>query len=497
MRFQQAPKKSANMQEASVFDIKIEIKKYLKKDPQRVEASLEKYISNSDNLTRAQQTLQQIQTLHTEIEDKDAQRRTLSRQIGPARKQNIDCQQLIDDVAELSTQIKHTESERSAAIDEIATLLTPAEVNAESVSKSPRHFIAIGTDQNNNQDNNTHGELSLTIENASEEWHDFVASRSNATLYHDPRWYPLIERNFKHKTHSLVCRSADNNIVGIMPLTHMNSRIFGSFTISVPYFNYGGPLASTAAASQQLMQFAAQHTEGLGCSHMEVRETHLREDWQASQKKVSMVLKLPQNDDTLDSQLGSKIRAQVKRAASHELTAITGGTELLNEFYEVYSRNMRDLGTPAYGRKFFADILATFPEQAFLTIVRQHNRALAAGFLLGYNDTLEIPWASSLRKFNHLGANMFLYRSILTEAIAREYEYFDFGRSTKDANTYKFKKQWGAQEYPLAWHYWTASGELPEINPDNPKYKLVIAVWKRIPVFVTRIIGPMIARNLP
>jgi FemAB-related protein (PEP-CTERM system-associated) len=485
------------MQAASVFDIKIEIKKYLKKDPQRVEASLEKHISNGDFLSNAKQKLRQIQTLQSEIDDKDTQRKTLSRQIGPARKKNLDCQQLIDDVAALSAQIKNYESERNLAIDEIATTLATTEDSVESVSKSPRHFNATETEQNDDRDSNQSSELLLSIENASGEWLDFVTSRSNATVYHDPRWHPLIERNFNHKTYSLVSRTADNRIVGVMPLTHLNSRIFGSFTISMPYFNYGGPLASTAAAEQQLMQFAAQHTEQLGCSHMEIRETHLREDWPASQKKVSMVLKLPQDDDTLDRQLGSKLRAQVKRAASHELTAITGGSELLNEFYDVYSRNMRDLGTPAYGKKFFADILATFPEQAFLTIVRRHNRALAAGFLIGYNDKLEIPWASSLRKYNHLGANMFLYRSILTEAISRGYEYFDFGRSTKDANTYKFKKQWGAQEYPLAWHYWTASGELPEINPDNPKYKLVIAVWKRIPVFVTRIIGPMIARNLP
>ena len=170
------------MQAASVFDIKIEIKKYLKKDPQRVEASLEKHISNGDFLSNAKQKLRQIQTLQSEIDDKDTQRKTLSRQIGPARKKNLDCQQLIDDVAALSAQIKNYESERNLAIDEIATTLATTEDSVESVSKSPRHFNASETEQNDDRDSNQSSELLLSIENASGEWLDFVTSRSNATV---------------------------------------------------------------------------------------------------------------------------------------------------------------------------------------------------------------------------------------------------------------------------------------------------------------------------
>lgn len=480
------------MPEASQFDIKTEIKKYLKKDPRRVESALDQHLSDASSLTAAKAKLSQIQDLQQQLSDKDTHRKTLSRQIGPARKQNLDCQDLISEVSALSEQIKTIEAKRATTIDEVAALCASADDNNQSGSSSPRHFIAAPAQQNTKED-----ELLLTTETGGNDWQKFVQSCSHATVYHDARWHALIERNFTHQTLPLVCRSQDGTILGVMSLTHLSSKIFGSFTISMPYFNYGGPLAGTEAVEQKLMQYGAEQSKRLGCSHMEIRETRLRSDWPSSQKKVSMVLRLPQDDEALNKQLGSKLRAQVKRAASHEMTTLTGSTELLNEFYAVYSRNMRDLGTPAYGKHFFADILKTFPQESFITVVRKDNQALAAGFLIGYNDKLEIPWASSLRKHNHLGANMFLYRSILSEAISRNYEYFDFGRSTKEANTYKFKKQWGAEEYPLSWHYWTESGELPEINPDNPKYKLVIAVWKRIPVFITRIIGPLIARNLP
>ncbi len=480
------------MQEVAVFDIKAEIKKNLRKDPQSVAAALQKHVPDSDKLRAANEKLDQIQQFLQEQSDKDNQRKSLSREIGPAKRNNLDCQELITQVSELSTQIKAIEAKRNIAIEEIEALVASGSTITQKAKLSPCHFIGTSVPAIASEN-----DLSVAVEDNTKDWQEFVDSCEHATVYHDARWHALIQRNFAHLTYAIVCRSKGGTVEGVLPLTHMSSRIFGSFSISVPYFNYGGPLATSLAAEEKLMQFAAELSENVGCSHMEIRETSLRENWPSSQKKVSMVLTLPDNDATLDNQLGSKLRAQVKRAGSHNMNTVTGSSELLNDFYEVYSRNMRDLGTPAYGKSFFADILTTFSKESFITVVRKEGKPMAAGFLIGFNDKLEIPWASSVRKHNHLGANMLLYRTILTEAIARGFEFFDFGRSTKDANTYRFKKQWGAQEYPLSWHYWTSNNELPEINPDNPKYKLVIAVWKRIPVIITRIIGPLIARNLP
>jgi FemAB-related protein (PEP-CTERM system-associated) len=287
-------------------------------------------------------------------------------------------------------------------------------------------------------------------------------------------------------------------LIGVLPLVHLNSRQFGSFTISMPYFNYGGPLAQSAEAEQALMTHAAKLTDDLGCSHMEIRETRSRSGWQATQRKVSMILPLPADDDTLDANLGTKLRAQVNKARKHDISVAFGGVELLDSYYRVFSRNMRDLGTPVYSKSVFKDILTTFPDDAFLAVASQNGTPLAVGFLLGHKDKLEIPWASSIRSKNHLGANMLMYSEILKEAIHRKYQYFDFGRSTKEAATHRFKKQWGAIEHDLHWHYWTRGGEkIPELNPDNPKFKLAIRLWQLLPVAVTRIIGPPVARNLP
>lgn len=177
---------------------------------------------------------------------------------------------------------------------------------------------------------------------------------------------------------------------------------------------------------------------------------------------------------------------------------VEGGIELLDEFYYVLIRNWRDLGTPLYSKRFFASILRAFPDTAYLLVVRLGSQAVASGFFLGFRDRLEIPWAASIRDYNRIAVNMALYWEGLKRAIEKGYCYFDFGRSSVDSGTYRFKRQWGAEPRQLYWNYWLRDGyEIPRITPDNPKYKMAIKAWQTLPVSVANIIGPMISKYLP
>jgi FemAB-related protein (PEP-CTERM system-associated) len=177
---------------------------------------------------------------------------------------------------------------------------------------------------------------------------------------------------------------------------------------------------------------------------------------------------------------------------------VEGGIDVLDEFYDVLSRNWRDLGSPLYSKSFFASILKAFPDTAFLLIVRHGSRPIASGFFLGFRDRLEIPWAASIRDYNRIAVNMALYWEGLKRAIEKGYHYFDFGRSSVDSGTYRFKRQWGAEPRQLYWHYWLRDGnDIPRITPDNPKYKLAIKAWQNLPVSVASTVGPMIAKYLP
>ena len=174
-----------------------------------------------------------------------------------------------------------------------------------------------------------------------------------------------------------------------------------------------------------------------------------------------------------------------------------GGEELLAEFYEVFSRNMRDLGTPVYGRQLFRSALRHFPGRAELCVVRAGEAPAAAALLLHGRGVTEVPSASSLRRYNPTCANMLLYWHLLERAVGRGQGAFEFGRSTVESNTYRFKRQWGAEPYPAEWQYYLRTGKAGEMRPDNPRYQRFIRLWQRLPVPVTRWLGPRIVRGVP
>lgn len=330
-------------------------------------------------------------------------------------------------------------------------------------------------------------------------WERFVAAHPRGSIYHSAKWASLIEDVFGHETRYWLARDPSGQLAGVLPLVRLKSRLFGDYQVSMPYFNYGGALGLSEEIEAQLMQAAAEQAAADGSRHIEFRDCQRRDgDWPAREDKVVMQLDLPADAEALWKAVGSKLRAQIRRPAKEGAEAVHGGAELLDEFYRVFSRNMRDLGTPVYPRRFFAAIIETFPNQVTLVVVRFRGEAVAAGFLLGQGDRVEIPWASSIKEHNRLGVNMLLYWHALKTCIERGFKTFDFGRSSVDSGTYRFKKQWGAQAVQLYWHYWLGrGGQLPNLTPNNPKYRLAIRAWQRLPLPIANRLGPHIVKNLP
>jgi FemAB-related protein (PEP-CTERM system-associated) len=269
--------------------------------------------------------------------------------------------------------------------------------------------------------------------------------------------------------------------------------------VSVPYLNYGGPCANDDDGFRALMRGAAGVAADLRVGHLEIRtETPSDYGLQVRSSKVSMRLELGESPEALWKRFPAKLRSQVKRAEQEAMTVRVGREEELDAFYRVFAHNMRDLGTPVYGRAFFASILTELPDTTWICTVSAGAEPVAAGFLIGSRDMLEIPWASSLRRYNHLSPNMLLYWSVLKFACERRFRVFDFGRSSPDSGTFRFKAQWGAAPVPLFWHYWVRDGgALPDLTPRNPRMQLAVRLWQYLPVPVTRLLGPSIVKSLP
>jgi FemAB-related protein (PEP-CTERM system-associated) len=337
-----------------------------------------------------------------------------------------------------------------------------------------------------------------TLESETKLWDDFVHRQPAARCPHLSGWKKVIEESFGHA--GIYLMAVENETVhGVLPLVHVRSRLFGSFLISVPFLNYGGIVAENAAVRQSLFEFARRLAAERHAAYIELRhESPQLDNAPTKRHKVAMRLDLPNEPDKLWNQFKPKLRSQIRKPMKEGLVIRLGREEELANFYEVFSVNMRDLGTPVYSKNFFTKILQHFPHSTWICSILKNDEPIAAGLICGFRETLEIPWASSLRHYNHLAANMLLYWAVLEFAIKQGYRRFDFGRSTPGEGHYKFKEQWGAQPVPLHWQYWLANGNhLPELAPTNPKYRLAINVWQKLPLAVTRWLGPAIVRNIP
>lgn len=331
-----------------------------------------------------------------------------------------------------------------------------------------------------------------------------AAPTAGACFEHDPRWLRVLEEGLGHQTFVLLARqSPPSRIQGYLPLALVKSRLFGRFLVSLPYLNRAGVVAQDDATRAELLEAAVALAGRCRVQYLELRHgafalahpriTHHRDD------KALMLLDLPGDSDVLWKGLDAKVRNQVRKGEKAGLAVRWGGVDRLDDFYDVFSVNMRDLGTPVYPRRLFERIVTHFADQAELAVVMHDGRPVAGALLLHQPDGggTQVPSASCLRAFNHTSANMWMYHQLLCRAIQRGSGVFDFGRSSPDSGTYRFKKQWGASPHPTTWQYHVFHGEVGALRPEHPRMQRRIATWQKLPVWVTRMVGPSIVRGIP
>jgi serine/alanine adding enzyme len=419
--------------------------------------------------------------------------RGISRKIGEAKKLSKPIDTLLAEMQAKSAELKTLTSELKDLESALVLHATPNTISSTEASPIP---IKPHSQCYSDVEYNDNISIKL-LQNEYADWNHYVANNPAASVYHLVEWRDVIQQSFGHEAFYFFAIDSRHDIKGILPIIRLKSRLFGDYMVSMPYFNYGGAIADHPHIENKLIQHANKQAAVLGLDHIEYRDDSPKPDTPERTDKVNMILPLPSEQNILWQSFSPKLRSQIKRPQRENTTVIHGGMELLEDFYNIFARNMRDLGTPVYGKRFFQQILEKFPSQSNIITVKLDNKPVAAAFLLGYKETLEIPWASTIRSVNHLSINMLMYWETLCFAINNKYKYFDFGRSTIDSGTYKFKKQWGAQPRQLYWHYWLNNRDIPSLNPSNPKYKLVISIWKKLPVWLTRLVGPAIVKNLP
>lgn len=339
----------------------------------------------------------------------------------------------------------------------------------------------------------------LTTPAAAATWNEFVVAAEDATFCHLAGWREVMADSLGAECLFRAAVDREGRYAGVLPLVRVRSRIFGHYLVSMPFLNYGGPIGSPAA-QRLLADWAVAEARHSGADLLELRTRHglpLGEELRTVHRKITVVLDLPESADSLWSKgFSSKLRSQIRRPQKEGMTT-RFGEDQVPAFYEVFSRNMRDLGTPVLPRRFFEYLPRAFPEQVRFGVVYQGDVPVAAGCGFRWGNEYEMTWASSLREYNRQAPNMLLYWSFMEEMIGAGVTIFNFGRCTPGAGTHRFKLQWGSRDLPLPWAQWSPRGVAATPSPESPGFQLATAAWRRLPVAVANRMGPVLARRIP
>lgn len=334
-------------------------------------------------------------------------------------------------------------------------------------------------------------------------WDRYVRQAPGSSPYQLYAWGRSVAEAYGHTMHYLVAENGPT-ITGVLPLMMLKPPVLSGRLVSLPFCDTGGPLADSAEVERALAAECVQTGARLGAGSIEVRCAKPATAWpeefrQAAVKthKVLMVLDLPQSSVELMNGFASKLRSQIRKACKHDLDFRLGDSECLDGFYSVFSRNMKELGSPVHSRKLFEAVIRNFGGLAKIGLVCRDGEPIGAGLILCHQGTITIPWASTLRKFNNLAPNMLLYWKLLEYAADSGYQSFCFGRSTPGEGTYNFKKQWGAQPRQLHW-YVNSPGRhnSPDRETKGGSRAFIEAVWRRLPLGMANTIGPSIRKYI-
>lgn len=332
----------------------------------------------------------------------------------------------------------------------------------------------------------------------------YLSKSRHATVYHRMQWLEAISRAYGYE-YSYYLAEKDRKVAGVLPICHFRTIKGNRIFCSLPFCDLGGIIADSDDLGKQLFEGVTKSAGVAGVNRIELREYSDGDESEPDMtgRKVRMLLELPDKSEALMAGFKSKLRSQIRKAEKNGLTfdyscEITS----IDDFYHVFSRNMQTLGSPVHSVQWFQALSESYKDDLVVGRVWYGEEIVGAGILLFSGDKVSIPWASTLRRYNHLAPNMLLYWGLLRLSCERGCKLFDFGRSTFGEGTYNFKKQWGARPVLLDWKTYDSTGRLVESSSDkrdagNGYVKDVFVwCWRKLPLSIANKLGPLVRGHI-
>jgi FemAB-related protein (PEP-CTERM system-associated) len=327
-------------------------------------------------------------------------------------------------------------------------------------------------------------------------WEGFVEDSPLATFFHRAGWKRVIEKAFAHRTFYLVARRR-GRICGIFPLTQVKSLLFGHSMISNAFCIHGGPVSDDESTTEALRNEAIRIAGELKAGCIESRGAAASgPPWQ-SRSGLYFIFRRPLAAD-VEANLKAiphTRRRMIRVARDNGLSSVVD--ETVDRLHHVYAESVRQLGTPVFARRYFRLLKEEFRSACDVVTVLHGERPIASVMNFYFRDEVMTYYGGGLREARNLAANDFMYWEVMRRASERGVRVFDFGRSKTGTGAFNFKCNWGFKPVPLIYEFLPLKmKEIPDINPLNPRYRMAINLWRRLPLSVTKALGPSIVRSI-
>lgn len=330
----------------------------------------------------------------------------------------------------------------------------------------------------------------------SAHWDNFVCSNDESDYSHLYGWKSIYEESYALETQYIGVFENDI-LIAILPTVLIKFPFKKKVAYSLPYLNYCG-IVKTGMHDDALLKSILKYLAKYKVNGLELRKLNPSADLK-KEGICTLKLSLPENEEILWNGFNPKVRNQIRKAQKSQFD-IQWGVNHLDSFYKIYSKNMHYLGTPVHSKRFFEKIIEKFPDQTDLITLYRGKIAVASMFVMKYRKSLSDPWASSLKEYSELNPNMLMYWEVLKYGCQNNFCEFDFGRSSINSGTYKFKKQWGANPVPLSYEFYSFNnnkGEASSTSYRGKKAAIVSSIWKHIPYRITLWLGPKTRKYIP
>jgi len=326
-------------------------------------------------------------------------------------------------------------------------------------------------------------------------WDAYVLAHPDGTFFHLSAWESVLAEAFGHRSHYLLCLAGDR-LCGVLPLAEIRSLVFGHSLVSTPFCAYGGILADSEDSKRLLEAQAIERALALRVDYLEMRSRKQQHpDWPYRDLYVTFRKPMSENMENNLRAIPNRQRAMIRKGARNSLQWCLD--DHVNRHYAMYSESLRNLGTPVFAKRYLEILKRTFGDQCEVCTATHEGKAIASVMSFYFREEVLPYYGGGTQAARELAGNDFLYWHVMENARQRGARLFDYGRSRRGTGSYNFKKYWGFTPEPLFYEYFLVrSRKAPNLSPVNPRYQALISIWRKLPLPVTRVVGPWLARAL-